>query len=117
MITKPLYLALKAVADLDDFEAQLLVERYLNLTAGYITPAGCNEMVGARNVYADKPIATNEAEYRILKRVTNCRRANPHLNFNQALEVVIAADNLHRDDQLRDLTIMIEGLRAELRAF
>ena len=54
------------------------------------------------------------AEDRVFKQVYRCRRANPHLNYNQALEVVLAAHNLHRDDKLMDLTIMIEGLRADL---
>ena len=57
----------------------------------------------------------NEGE-RIFKRVSACRRANPRLSFNQAMGVVLAAQDLHRDDQRMDLTIMVEELRGEMQA-
>jgi len=74
-----------------------------------LTPEGRHEEQNARDKFLDISPA-DKAEFRILKRVNNCRRANPHLTRDQAIEVVLAASNMHRDDQLRELQSQIARL-------
>ena len=112
MITENEFKALRAIGNLTPEEVNI-VQGYLDPEKWYISPTGEVAELNARRKYAPVSVE-DDTEFRVLKRVSICRRTRAGLSFDQALEVVLAAENLHRSDQLRALADRIEELRADV---